>query len=683
MKKFLCLALSLLMLLPLMAALPLSASAADTTPSGQIWEGETDLMGYGGTGIKYNINGTDYEYVGGKPNKALTHLKSEVKLNYNSTVNPSRDHHTRFLPDNPKAWIEFTLDVKTAGEKNVYLQRWVGTESAKYKVTWRAEGVALENATVLAKEFDFYNSSWVYKEDNLGKITVTPGKYILRFECVGKNEAMKNTHYGMAIDYFELVGEDGVRRTQKRDTRGSDYDKVYYATDGAVRHIIWSMDVDEKTQENLDNGVYTKKIEKNNNMSCGGFAVGVQKLVLNGLQNSIGATEKPEYTVKFYVDKTGYYSVSAGMTNYKESSLVSFKINGDPVGEVVDQCIPDFNSASYLNLTPSLYLEEGWNTFTLVFEGKSPKNTNDNARIDFDFFELKRLDSDITGRNLTVGQDLSVTYYADVDTAVIGDYSLAMQFAMKTTYGKEISEIVASTYDENAGTYSFRFEHVAPQVIAEDINASLVLVDGENNIVKTLDTYTDSVKKYLVSLAESDKATAELKTLISDLLVYGQASKDYLNATAIKDIVDDEIKAKDWFKASETAIPETKMEASTSTGNSKFVTAGVRVGNINKLYFIFTADAEKTVTVKVGDKTLEATDRGNGMYIVYTDGISAIKQDTKVTAELQENGTTVQTLEISINDYAYAMKDDATAGAAITALYRYGASAAAYASSVK
>jgi len=66
--------------------------------TGQIWEGETELMGYGGTEIKYNINGTDYEYVGGKPNKALTHLKSEVKLNYNSTVNPSRDHHTRFLP---------------------------------------------------------------------------------------------------------------------------------------------------------------------------------------------------------------------------------------------------------------------------------------------------------------------------------------------------------------------------------------------------------------------------------------------------------------------------------------------------------------------------------------------------------------------------------------------------------
>lgn len=283
----------------------------------------------------------------------------------------------------------------------------------------------------------------------------------------------------------------------------------------------------------------------------------------------------------------------------------------------------------------------------------------------------------ISGRQLSVGKDLAVTYVANVHKSFIGEYKLAMKFEMKTSGGNAAFEIVApKTQNVSSGEYSFRFEHVAPQVMGEDINVSLVLVDDEGNVVKTLDTLTDSVKKYLMQIVADDNSSAALITLASDLLAYGQASKEYLNATEIKDVLDG---TEQGLTPSNVEVAESTPTIGASTGVSKFTSAGVRVGNVNKLYFTFSADSTKTVTVKVGDKTLEATSLGNGNYVVYTDGIYALNHGVGVVAELLEDGQVVQTITYSINDYAYAMKDNATVGKVATALYRYGASAVAYA----
>ena len=78
---------------------------------------------------------------------------------------------------------------------------------------------------------------------------------------------------------------------------------------------------------------------------------------------------------------------------------------------------------------------------------------------------------------------------------------------------------------------------------------------------------------------------------------------------------------------------------------------------------------------------VEAVELGDGTWVVYSEGVSATGYADKVKAELLEDGVVVQTLNMSVNDYAYGMKDDANVGDVVTALYRYGASAAAYANS--
>lgn len=170
------------------------------------------------------------------------------------------------------------------------------------------------------------------------------------------------------------------------------------------------------------------------------------------------------------------------------------------------------------------------------------------------------------------------------------------------------------------------------------------------------------------------KQPALLKTLASDLLVFGQELHEYLGATCAK-VLDGTEEGLTPSEAEVTAADMTKTE---STGVSKFTGAGVRIANTNKMYFTFTPDTTKDVTVKINGVDAEATDLGNGTWIVYSDGVAASQHSAYVTAELLENGESVQTLSLSVNNYANAMKGDATVGDVVTALYRYGAAAYAY-----
>lgn len=178
-----------------------------------------------------------------------------------------------------------------------------------------------------------------------------------------------------------------------------------------------------------------------------------------------------------------------------------------------------------------------------------------------------------------------------------------------------------------------------------------------------------------MQVIKSAKQPALLKTLASDLLVYGQELHEYLGATCAK-VLDGTEKGLTPSEAEVTAADMTKTE---STGVSKFTGAGVRIANTNKMYFTFTPDTTKDVTVKINGVDAEATDLGNGTWIVYSDGVAASQHSAYVTAELLEDSVSVvQTLSLSVNNYANAMKNDATVGEVVTALYRYGAAAYAY-----
>ena len=84
---------------------------------------------------------------------------------------------------------------------------------------------------------------------------------------------------------------------------------------------------------------------------------------------------------------------------------------------------------------------------------------------------------------------------------------------------------------------------------------------------------------------------------------------------------------------------------------------------------------------KQSDQIIKRITNKEGVYIAYSDAISALRFGEVVTFTLAVNGSAVQTLTYTVNDYAYAKHSDSRISDLALALYRYGKSALSYDSS--
>jgi hypothetical protein len=184
-------------------------------------------------------------------------------------------------------------------------------------------------------------------------------------------------------------------------------------------------------------------------------------------------------------------------------------------------------------------------------------------------------------------------------------------------------------------------------------------------------------------LGLSEAKYAAMKLLIADLLVYGQAAKDYTDYEGDV-ILPDNI-------TGSVILPD-EADKMTLTGNADpslcFKAATVRFDTVNKLLIKVYATVEDaslvTITVNGVSYTLsDLTYLGNGIYRIITDAITATELSKTYTVTLAYHGEVVSELTYSVNAYAYAMNNGATANAEMkalaVALYRYGISAEAYA----
>ncbi|MBQ9079536.1 MAG: dienelactone hydrolase family protein [Clostridia bacterium] len=643
--------------------------------TGQIWEGETDLRAAHYLNNKHNFYYQD-----------VSSVNTTTDARWLTTNKPSNDGHAiwnGFMEDGATETralkvgdeLVMTLDVKTSGIKTFYLRYLCSGDFGIFDIYWDGDKIG---------QVDMYagytaESPRQFKDTALCTREVTQGTHTLTLKVVGKNE--NATKYNGSIDFFELVGTDGLRHERSIDYRGSNYNVISYSDNGTIRYEAENMALDYATQAKIDAGTYGIAPQTYNKVysTVSGYNL------IRWPYNAANIGEK--FSFVFNVDEAGYYSVGAGNVTANRFGMVQYMVDDQIISEVIDQYTTDVGSQHHRPLTTTpIFLSEGKHTFSMVLKGKNDAVTNPNY-VSLDYIELTKvddLDTAITGRSLTLADDLTITYAATVPEETIGDNRVAMKFEMNNRRGEATSITVAPwSQNANAGKYTFRFEHIAPQMMGENIKVSLVLVDELGAVVKTLDTVeSDSVKNYLMSLLSTADPTedAALITLISDLLTYGQAAVDYTGDPVAKVLDGTET----GLTVSTTAVAESTKTLTTAdgyTGGTKFTAASVRFDNINKLLFKYTADATKTVTVKVDGVEVTPVSLGSDNYAVYTDGIYAIAHDTAVKVELLEDGVVVQTLEYSVNNYAYAMQSSTNESmkALATALYRYGASAVAYA----
>ncbi len=279
----------------------------------------------------------------------------------------------------------------------------------------------------------------------------------------------------------------------------------------------------------------------------------------------------------------------------------------------------------------------------------------------------------ITGAQVTLGSDLSMTYRAEIS----GNIKFA---EMRFTMNEETTTVVGTKYSD--GVYLFKFENIAPYDMGTSIKAELYVNGGETAVaVKESYSILENCKALLAKYSDN----AKMKTLIADLLEYGAASQIYANPNVtVAELVNIGITGKSEFPskgvASDTAITGI-------TSDAYFKSAGVWFGTRNRIYVRFTAADMSNISVKVSVNGGEAKDytelvvKSDTEYGLYTDPIYAINMDDVYTFELYKGATCVHTLRYSVKSYVASKYNTANTAMAnlAKALWNYGVSAKNYA----
>ncbi len=269
----------------------------------------------------------------------------------------------------------------------------------------------------------------------------------------------------------------------------------------------------------------------------------------------------------------------------------------------------------------------------------------------------------IQGASLDLGETLTLNYYASLweNTDAI----------LRVTRNNQAVELNGA-YDSETGMYLFKYTGINPQCMTDNIKAELV-VDGK--VISTKDEYSvkayadNQAKKTAAQLNMTDEKYSSFITLLSDMLLYGENSQKYMNyrtdSLATTGIT--------WLKASEFTAPENVIKSANNTdANNRVLSAGVRVENVNRIYFsLKITDAD--VEVYVDGVKKEIVDNK-----VYTDDIKATGFGTTHRVELKKNGETVASAEYNVNAYINNKSNDASVGDLVKALNNYGISAVNY-----
>lgn len=288
----------------------------------------------------------------------------------------------------------------------------------------------------------------------------------------------------------------------------------------------------------------------------------------------------------------------------------------------------------------------------------------------------------VTGASVNLGTDLSMLYYVRLnDPALRNTTALSMRFAVGG------ARVTVSEYTVINGEYVFLLSGIAPQQIGDLIDAEVMIADetvASHNGYSIKQNCLNLLSRSAAQLGLSEAKYAALRTLIADLLAYGQAALEYTEYPARTPILD----------GGETldfsALTPSDADKPVLTGNGdptlRIKSATVRFDTVNKLRIRIYAENTEGVTVSVNGTVYtldELTSLGGGVYMLTTDAISATGFGTVCRIVLSFGGVETATLEYSVNAYAYSMYTSESASAAMKslalALYRYGTSAVAYA----
>ncbi len=369
-------------------------------------------------------------------------------------------------------------------------------------------------------------------------------------------------------------------------------------------------------------------------------------------ENGIKVTnnkDKSSTNVGDYANPVRFYKSSQLIVECSGMIKIVFNCDTAAYATALQESIGDLATADGKVVT--VVLEETANSFTITLS----------AAVWIDSITAYKEESaKIEGASVTLKEDVSLNYYVNMGDNYLG---AVMYFTMNgETYDVEGKEV--------DGRYQYSFD-LPPQYMADTIQAVLKFNDTELGRIENYSVQM-YVQNQLNKLLESPDEN--LKQVLTDMLYYGAAAQNYkgyntenLATAGVSNL-----------GTPSTATPETTdftlvNNEGVDVYPAYFKSAGVHFAEVNSIYVKLIAEDMEKVTLTINGEEVEVNDT-----TVRTDGILATQFATIYTFVLYYNGEEMQTLTYSVNAYAYAKKDSATMGELALALYRYGASAAAY-----
>ena len=293
------------------------------------------------------------------------------------------------------------------------------------------------------------------------------------------------------------------------------------------------------------------------------------------------------------------------------------------------------------------------------------------------------------GNALSLESSITLTTYITKDVVDYYDEVYA-----EITRNSTTQKVYSSGESLTSGStvyYVFDYDGISPQTLGDNINITFYGV--KDGVTYNGNTYEYSPANYISSTLKST-TSAKLKTLLVDLVYYGEACQVYQNYKTdnlLTDILTDEQKA---LRSTADLNLTNIKNAKYSLCENRFVKFGTALRLNNSVEMAIPMNMtdvtldELSLKVKVGSRTMTYTysknpenfEKGSdGYWYFYFDGIYANQMSDEVFITAYKDDEQVSyTLKYSIESYASTVTD-AKLKAVTDAMMRYGISAKAYA----
>ena len=238
----------------------------------------------------------------------------------------------------------------------------------------------------------------------------------------------------------------------------------------------------------------------------------------------------------------------------------------------------------------------------------------------------------------------------------------------------------------------FNYTGISPQALGDDV--SITFYGVKDGVTYNGNAYKYSATDYIKSTLNKPTSSAKLKTLLVDLVYYGEACQVYQNYRTdnlLTDILTDEQKA---LRSTADLNLTNIKNASYETCKNRLVKFGTALRLNNSVEIAIPLNMtnvtldDLSFKVKIGSRTLTYTYAENpdnfekgkdGYWYFYFDGVYANQMSDEVFITAYKGAEQVSyTLKYSVESYA-ATVTDAKLKAVTDAMMRYGNSAKAYA----